>query len=118
MKKIIFSLIYLVIIFSVSQFVFVPANLYYEINWLDIPMHILGGLGVASLAVSVLKYLKIEITFWKVIVPFFVIAILWEVYEYVYSLYGTYVWGGWFDTIKDIIDGFIGAYISFYFSKK
>ena len=118
MKKIIFSLIYLAILFSVSQFIFNPANLFYEIWWLDIPMHVLGGLGVASLAISILKYKNIETTFWKIIIPFFVIAVAWEIYEYVNSLYGTYIWGGWFDTIKDIFNGFIGAYISFNFIKK
>ena len=81
-------------------------------------MHILGGLGVASLAVSVLNYRKIKITFWKIIIPFLIIAILWELYEYVYSLYGTYIWGGWFDTAKDIIDGFIGACITYFIVKK
>ena len=118
MKKIIYSLIYLAIVFSVSQFIFDPMKLYYEIWWLDIPMHILGGLGVASLAISVLKYFKMEVTFYKIIASFLVVAILWEIYEYVYSLYGTYIWGGWLDTIKDIIDGFIGACISYRLIKK
>ena len=118
MKKIIYSLIYLAIVFFVSQFIFDPMKLYYEIWWLDIPMHILGGLGVASLAISVLKFFKMEVTFYKVVGSFLAVAIFLEIYEYVHSLYGTYIWGGWFDTIKDIIDGFIGVCFSFYFSKK
>ena len=40
---------------------FEPTYLYYEIWWLDIPMHILGGMGVASLTYSVFLYKKIHI---------------------------------------------------------
>lgn len=118
MKKIIYSLLYLAILFFVSRFIFDQSNLYYEIWWLDIPMHILGGLGVAALAVSILNYKNFEITFGRIVIAFFLVAIVWEIYEYICSSGGDYIWGGWFDTIKDMINGFLGASIVYLIYKK
>jgi hypothetical protein len=118
MKYIISSLIYLLLLFSLSTFVFDPSHLYFELPWLDIPMHILGGFGVASLALSVASYKKKKITLQTVLLVFLAVAIAWEVYEVAREQVLGLSWDGLFDTIKDIIDGGIGATVAYYLLKK
>src|SRR6185369_9427789 len=85
MKQIITSALYLLTIFAVSQFIFEPTHLYYELRWLDIPMHIMGGFGVASLSSAVLAYFKKPVSFWKLFFMYTVIALAWETYEYMHD---------------------------------
>jgi hypothetical protein len=118
MKYIILSALYLLVLFSVSQFIFNPTYLYYEIWWLDIPMHILGGFGVAAFAASIFKYIGIKISFWKLTIFFLVVAVVWELYEYMHDVIAGTEWSGWFDTIKDIVDGFIGSSALYFLIKK
>jgi hypothetical protein len=118
MKQIITSVLYLLIIFSVSQFIFEPAHLYYEIRWLDIPMHIMGGFGVASLAAALYAYFDKPVSFWKIFLIYALVAVAWELYEYIHDLVTYTTWNGWLDTIKDFVDGFIGASIAYLFIRK
>jgi hypothetical protein len=118
MKHIIISGLYLLILFCLSTFVFDPAYLYYEIWWLDIPMHIMGGFGVATLAASVLSYFDKTISYKKLFLAYLVVAITWESYEYIHDLMLHREWNGWFDTIKDLIDGAIGMNFAYLFVRK
>ena len=118
MKHIIFSILYLIILFSLSTFVFDPTYLYYEIWWLDIPMHILAGFGLAYLTGAVLNYNKKKVSFWKLFVVYIVVATSWEVYEYFNNADLLIKWSGWQDTVKDLVDGFIGMCIVYYFIRK
>jgi hypothetical protein len=118
MKQIIISSLYLLILFSLSHFVFDPAYLYYEIWWLDIPMHIMGGFGVAALANAVLAYMGKPVKYWQLLLAYFVVATVWEVYEYVNSIGSLLGWSGWTDTVKDLFDGFVGASIAYTLVKK
>lgn len=118
MKQIIISVLYLLIVFCVSQFIFEPTHLYYELKWLDIPMHIMGGFGVASLAVAVAEYYKRPVTLWKLVLAYVVVAVAWEAYEYVHDVITNSEWNGWVDTIKDFIDGAIGTGIAYILVKK
>ncbi len=113
MKQIIISVLYLVIVFLVSQFIFEPSHLYYELWWLDIPMHIMGGFGVASLVVAVSEYYKKPVSLSKLFLVYAVVAITWEVYEYAHDVVTYTTWNGWFDTVKDFIDGTIGMYLAY-----
>ena len=117
MRHIIISSLFLAILLAVSVFVFDPSHLYYELPWLDIPMHILGGFGVASLAMAIFSFSKIHISYVKVFIFFCVIAVAWELYEYIHDLVLVREWNGWQDTIKDLVDGAIGMSL-FYFCKK
>jgi hypothetical protein len=92
--------------------------LYYEIWWLDIPMHMLGGLGLALFFISVSQIRGRNVSYLSILLSVFVIAIAWEVYEYVYGVLGIQEWNGWFDTIKDIIDGLVGGSIAYWLHKK
>lgn len=118
MKPISFSLIFLFVLFAVSQFIFTPMYLYYEIWWLDIPMHILGGLGVAMLAFSSLKYQNKEISFAKIILFVMIIGVLWEIYEYLMHIISLKDWNGILDTIKDLFDDFLGASLVYFYKIK
>lgn len=118
MKHIISSLLYLLILFCLSKFVFDPTNLYYELSWLDIPMHIMGGFGVASLAIAIAVYKKHTLSLRAVLFIYLGVAIGWELYELAHDLINGSSWNGWSDTISDVFNGGLGALVSYYLLKK
>ncbi len=118
MKHIVSSFLYLLILFCLSKFVFEPTYLYYELWWLDIPMHILGGVGVVSLANAIFVYKGTKVSYWKLLVSFLVIAFIWEMYEYINDIVSYRDWSGWVDTLKDTIDGIVGMSITYLFIRK
>ena len=118
MKQIVISGLYLLALFSVSQFIFDPMYLYYELRWLDIPMHILGGFGVASLASAVYTYFGKPVSFWNLFIAFTIVAIVWELYEYIHDIIVGRLWTGWLDATKDYVDGTIGTVAAYYLMKK
>lgn len=118
MKHITISVLYLFILFCLSVFVFEPAHLYYEIWWLDIPMHVMGGFGVASLVGAILSYRGKKVSYKRLFLGYLTVALVWEIYEYVNALPSLLMWGGWFDTGKDLIDGAIGMSIAYLFVRK
>lgn len=118
MKQIITSALYLITIFAVSRYIFEPTYLYYELRWLDIPMHIMGGFGVASLTSALFAYRNKEVDFLKIFIVYAFVAVSWELYEYVHDLAQHQVWNGWLDTMKDLVNGFIGMTIAYLFIQK
>jgi hypothetical protein len=118
MKQILTSLLYLLTIFCVSHFIFEPTHLYYELRWLDIPMHIMGGFGVASLSAAVYAYFDKKVSFWRLFLIYSVVAFIWEAYEYAQDIVTYTNWNGWFDTAKDYIDGIIGMSLAYFFIRK
>lgn len=100
------------------MFVFDPTHLYYELPWLDIPMHILGGFGVASFVAAFLSYNGKKVSYTKLFIAYGVVAVAWELYEYVHDLMLVREWNGWFDTIKDLTDGALGMSLFYWFNKK
>ena len=118
MKYIISSVLYLVILLCLSVFVFDPAHLYYEVPWLDIPMHVMGGFGVVSLALSIASYNEKKLSLRTALVAFLVVAVGWELYELAHDFVDQREWGGWSDTLSDIINGTLGASIGYYLLKK
>lgn len=118
MKHIIISTIYLLFLFCVSKFIFDPVYLYYELPWLDIPMHIMGGFGVAALALSLFSYKKIKVSYLRLFFVYLFIAISWELYEYFFNPIFLTTEYDWIDTISDLINGFIGMNLVYLFIKK
>ncbi len=118
MKQIITSALYLLMIFALSHFIFEPANLYYELPWLDIPMHIMGGFGIASLVAAIATYNDKSVSYLMVFTTYTVAALLWETYEYSQGVVNYVTGNGWTDTIKDYIDGLIGASLAYFFIRK
>ena len=118
MKPIILSSLYLLILFCLSTFVFDPAYLYYEIWWLDIPMHVLGGFGLAFFAGSILTFLGKSVTYWKIIIFYLIIATGWEFYEYLKDIVLYTDKNSWKDTLSDFINGLIGMSAAYYLVRK
>lgn len=125
MKHIIISSLYLIILFCLSEFVFDPAYLYYEIWWLDIPMHIMGGFGIATLTGAMLSYRGIKVSYARLFVVYILIALAWEGYEHILNYINLGTWYGQRlpvvdvrDSVKDLFDGFIGMSIAYLFVRK
>jgi hypothetical protein len=118
MKQIVTSLLYLLILFSISQFIFDPTHLYYEIWWLDIPMHVLGGFGVASLVSATYSYFGKKVSLWEIFIWYTLVAISWELYEYAHDLARGQEWNGWLDTSADYINGVFGTAIAYFLMKR
>jgi hypothetical protein len=118
MKPIISSVLYLIILLALSEFVFDPTHLYYELPWLDIPMHVMGGFGVTSLIMSVALYTKKNLHLYQIILLFLCVAIGWELYEYAHDLMLVREWNGWSDTVSDIINGILGSLAAYFLLKK
>ena len=119
MKHIISSAFFLIILLCLSVFIFDPTNLYYELPWLDIPMHVLGGFGVASFVLAVATYGKQKLSLTHVLILYMCVAVAWELYEIVKDVFVyTRVWNDWPDTLSDVINGAIGAVVAFFLIKK
>ena len=118
MKHIISSGLYLIILLCLSVFVFDATNLYYELPWLDIPMHVMGGFGVASFVMSVVFYSKQKISLVQVLILYLCVAVGWELYELAGDLMRSTQWNGWPDTLADVFNGGVGAMIAYYLLKK
>lgn len=76
-------------------------------------MHILGGFGVAWFFIALVTLLKRSYTLRTILLSTLFIALFWEVIERVLDIFAIRVWSGWIDTIKDLIDGMIGALIAY-----
>lgn len=94
--------------------------LYWRYLWLDVPMHILGGV-VAALGVFVLSDLRAPIPqhwfkFWPVLISVLVIAILWEIYE---IKIGVLILDNYrLDTAADLSFGLLGGVIGYLIGSK
>lgn len=113
MKHISLSLIFLLALFLISHYIFEPTYLYYEFVWLDIPMHLFGGLGVGLLFISLAELKHKRLPPSLLLFLFIFIAISWEIYEYER---GVMVYDGlskYFDTAKDLVVGGIGVYVAY-----
>ncbi|MBP6888374.1 MAG: hypothetical protein KBC21_01605 [Candidatus Pacebacteria bacterium] len=113
MKKIAGILSLLLSTFLISRFVFEPANLFYELPWLDIPMHVLGGYLIGLLLIALSLYNKTLINkqfyFWSLLI----VMVVWELYEYKRGMVLYDELFDYLDTIKDVIFGYLGAYIAY-----
>lgn len=119
MKHIITSALFLLVLFCLSVFIFDPTYLYFELPWLDIPMHVLGGFGVVSFLMAVAAHGKQKFTLSQVLMLYMCVAISWELYEVVKDLVVNHVaWNGWSDTVSDVVNGAVGAVVAFLFLKK
>jgi uncharacterized membrane-anchored protein len=118
MKSILSSSIFLFVILCASFFIFDPTHLYYELPWLDIPMHVLGGIGISFFYLAVEKYRKKTISYKKLLVFYLIIAIGWELYEIVKDTIHSLPWNSTSDTVSDVINGWVGVCVGYFISKK
>jgi hypothetical protein len=87
-------------------------NLYVSGSWYDFPMHILGGLTVASFGMGVVGYYSPKL-FWGSLIA---IAIGWEFFEYVTRL-STSQPHFWVDTLHDLVNDMTGGVIIWKYSR-
>jgi uncharacterized BrkB/YihY/UPF0761 family membrane protein len=94
--------------------------LYWQIWWLDIPMHVLGGIvvifGFAAARDFGVPMTQKLLTFQGMLLGVAVVAVGWELFQYLITdtLKSDYV----VDTVTDIICGFIGGVIGWYVIQK
>ena len=105
-------------IFAAVHTVAIYASLYWYYSWFDIVMHFWGGILVA-LGVQALATLRIfpcKPTYVTTILILVFLMVVWEIFEYAVGLYdpATHV----FDTMKDIVVGFLGGTIGYILLRK
>ncbi len=123
MRKILVTLFAILSTFLISNFLFEKINLYYELWWLDIPMHIFGGFLFALLFIYFSIYKKssskyLSINYKNILLFVLFIGVIWEVYEYLHDIMRDQVWRGWTDTIKDLCNDMFGASIAYIIKRK
>ena len=100
-------------------------TLYFTYKWLDIPMHLFGGLVTAFLGVCLYNLYpkKIEKNLFGILILLFVLTIgsFWEIFElstsvlyHVQTMNVTSIC----DTISDLINDTIGAVVALYITHK
>lgn len=93
-------------------------DLYWTLWWLDLAFHFMGGFAVGGLAVGL--FLARGMSFWKsasiVLLTTFLIALLWESYEFLFrdSYTGEYI----IDTLTDVILGVAGGLSSLLYAPR
>lgn len=112
------SALFLLGIYSISEYIFTPMNLYYEIHGLDKVMHTLGGFFVGLLFIALFLCTKKTFSLSRVLFATFLIAIGWEGYEYMLDYYAIRQWGGLSDSISDVFFGLLGAFTAYFLHKK
>lgn len=91
--------------------------LYWTYKWVDIPMHILGGIMAGLFTFVFLRITRLPESTKNVLIGVMIVGVGWEVLELLYkvdALSTRY----WIDTVKDLIDDTIGGLISIYIWKK
>ncbi len=101
-------------VYLVSTFIFDPANLYYELPWLDIPMHFIGGFCVTLFVLAVASHGHQKLSLTQVFMVYLMVAITWELYEVFRDLLVRHTeWNGWQDTLADVFNGAVGTWVAF-----
>lgn len=121
-KKIIQMIFFPAVVFGFNQLVLLPLDLYTRFPWLDIPMHLIGGMSIGAGSIFLLRYLQERSLLKRVegrLVYFWVIgcvgfsALMWEFYEFVFDyFFHTAMQLGPIDMAGDLFFGLVGGYIA------
>ena len=107
-------------ILLVVHVIAIELSLYWIYRWLDLPVHVLGGV-VVALALYTLVDLRVPVSsVWYRFGPFMflvlLIAISWEGYEVVIGVLPDPAY--WQDTLTDIVMGLVGGALGFVFGRR
>ena len=107
-------------VLAIVHILAIELALYWIYRWLDLPVHVLGGI-VVALALYTLRDLRVPVPqSWYRFSPFMVavllIAIGWEGYEVVIGVLPDPAY--WFDTLTDILMGLIGGAFGFVLGRR
>lgn len=115
MKTYIGAFVVLVIVL-VGQKYGIDTGLYVKMPEYDIPMHILGGLGIGLFACAIAKsgIIRRFAIKRKVLLAVFVVGLLWEALEAYFGIMGFTLWSKPYmlDTTADLINDMIGGAIA------
>ena len=89
-------------------------SLYWSIWWYDIPVHIIGGAGIALLAAWALALKGKQPSFFACMLMVLIAGLGWEVFEAYFGL--TEFPQDTIDTIKDLCDDVLGGSVAFILS--
>lgn len=95
-------------------------HLFYSIWWLDIPMHVVGGLWVALIALAFYFSPRMREPKRRTdpavlaigVLSAFAVGLLWEVFEFSLDTYVTLSVHDMSDTLNDLLNDLIGATIA------
>ncbi len=108
-------------------FLYYIGNKYYlfvRTTWFDIVMHLLGGMAIA---LSVYWFLKtvlrdklLDAHLWVILLVTLIVGILWEGFEWYYDIAGGPLGSIKYynDSVKDLFNDTLGAFIIYLFLKK
>jgi hypothetical protein len=92
--------------------------LYWRFWWLDIPMHILGGMWAGLCAAWILKRRGNDFSLtWCLVFTLFV-GIAWEVFEYSEGIAFPQHLSYPLDTVKDVFMALFGAALAYLFARR
>lgn len=115
MRKIFLSLSLILFVFLLSRLFLEPRDIYIKLFWIDIPMHILGGFVWGYLFININNYFKFNFKIKHILLLFLVIALVWEAREVIIEVTNLNIFDfryGIPDTVKDLIDGLLGAFLA------
>ncbi len=91
--------------------------LYWTYRWVDIPMHIMGGIMAGLFTFVFLRITRLAESTRNLILGVLIVGVGWEILEIFYKV-DTLSFRYWIDTTKDLLDDTIGGLISIYIWKK
>ncbi len=91
--------------------------LYWTYKWVDIPMHILGGIMAGLFTFIFLRAAGFAERTRSLIIGVLIVGVAWEILELLYRVDVLTV-RYWIDTAKDLVNDTIGGIISIYIWKK
>lgn len=107
-------------VLAVTHALSISLYLYWRYWWLDIPMHLLGGVVIGLLPFALRELHVVSSTWWTstrgVLITVFVVAVGWECFELVAGIpiEDDYI----IDTVTDLCMGFLGATIAVFIARK
>lgn len=91
--------------------------LYWTYRWVDIPMHILGGVMAGFYSAFILRIFKCRERFLYILIGVLIVGVAWELLE-LYFKVDVLSFKYWKDTAKDIVNDTIGGIIAIYIWRK
>lgn len=101
---------------AIAHSFFIEFSLYWRYLWLDIPVHLLGGivvaLGVAILPFFNITYFEKRASLGVYILIVLSVGVVWEVFESV-AVITIHDYDFWLDTSMDLCMDVVGGYIGY-----
>src|SRR3989344_6987032 len=107
-----------ILVLAVVMWVAVWFSLYWRVWWLDIPMHLFGGVWAALCAAWFFARRKEALSLVWCLVFALTIGVVWEIFEYVEGIAAPQYLSYSIDTAKDILMDLLGAVLGWIIARK